>query len=241
MMTDISRDQISDFIHHFRALHRSEAIDAVQGFQDAFKQLQEGFHETEQQSIEQARLSAPGFNVFSILRLSQYEVRTHSALLAHLLNPGASHGQQDLFLSAFLGECAQAFPDFPLPSEDVKNGRWQTYPEMHTPFGRLDIVVRSPDLNYLCVIENKVYAGEQPGQLERYGEWLETQNEDYPQQALIYLTLGGWKSTTAKGVKHFCLSYKRDIAWWLTKTIPNIQAPVVKTAVKQYLDLIRRL
>ena len=240
-MTDISVDQISDFIHQFRALHRSEAIDAVQGFQDAFKQLQEGFHETEQRSIDQARLSAPRFNIFSVLRLSQYEVRTHSALLAHLLNPGASHGQQDLFLSAFLGECAQAFPDFPLPSEDVKNGHWQTYPEVMTPFGRLDIVIRSPDLNYLCVIENKVYAGEQPGQLERYGEWLATQHDDYPQQALIYLTLHGLASNTAQDVKYFRLSYKRDIDWWLIKTIPNIQAPVVKTAVKQYLDLIRKL
>lgn len=240
-MTDISVDQISDFLYQFRALHRSEAIDAVQGFQDAFKRLQEGFHETEQRTIEQARLSAPGFNVFALLGLSHLEVRTHSPMLAHLLNPEASHGQQDLFLSAFLEECAQAFPDFPLPSEDVKSGHWQTYPEVHTLFGRLDIVVRSPDLNYLCVIENKVYAGEQPDQLWRYGEWLETQKDDYPQRALIYLTLHGVASNTAQDVKYFRLSYKRDIDWWLTKTIPNIQAPVVKTVVRQYLDLIRKL
>jgi hypothetical protein len=110
-----------------------------------------------------------------------------------------------------------------------------------TPYGRLDIVIRSPDLNYLCVIENKVYAGEQSNQLWRYGEWLKTQEQDYPQRALIYLTLHGLASTTAQGVQHFCLSYKRDINWWLTKTIPNVQAPVVKTVVRQYLDLIGKL
>jgi hypothetical protein len=52
-MTDISLDQISDFLYQFRALHRSEAIDAVQGFQDAFKRLQVGLPKVERQAIEQ--------------------------------------------------------------------------------------------------------------------------------------------------------------------------------------------
>ena len=42
------------------------------------------------------------FNIFHILDVSTSEVRLHSAFLAELLNPGASHGLAAKFLSSFL-------------------------------------------------------------------------------------------------------------------------------------------
>ena len=43
------------------------------------------------------------FDVFSILGFEADEVRTHSAVLAALLNPQGSHRQGDAFLKLFLG------------------------------------------------------------------------------------------------------------------------------------------
>lgn len=42
------------------------------------------------------------FNIFQILGVSTSEVRLHSAFLAELLNPNASHGLLSKFLSSFL-------------------------------------------------------------------------------------------------------------------------------------------
>ena len=42
------------------------------------------------------------FNVFSILGLQSYEVRTHSAFIGELLSPTGSHGCNDKLLAAFL-------------------------------------------------------------------------------------------------------------------------------------------
>jgi len=43
-----------------------------------------------------ARITGENFNVFNVLKLSTSEVRTHSALLAELLNPEGSHGQKGI-------------------------------------------------------------------------------------------------------------------------------------------------
>ena len=42
------------------------------------------------------------FNVFSILGLQSYEVRTHSAFIGKLLSPTGSHGCNVKLLAAFL-------------------------------------------------------------------------------------------------------------------------------------------
>src|SRR5260370_30434163 len=46
--------------------------------------------------------NAPNFNLFRILEVEGREVSTHSALLAHLLDPNETHAQGDFFLRRFL-------------------------------------------------------------------------------------------------------------------------------------------
>lgn len=48
--------------------------------------------------------SGERFNIFSILKLENNEVKTHSALLGELLNPKGSHGMKTAFLELFLNE-----------------------------------------------------------------------------------------------------------------------------------------
>jgi hypothetical protein len=169
-------------------------------------------------------------------------VRTHSAMLAHLFKPGEMHGQQFLFLKSFLEYCRLKEPVFPLPSQEMENAHWDVFTEYITSSdGRLDIVIRSPDLGYIVLIENKVDAWEQPDQLKRYGRWLESQRRDYPEQGLIFLTLQGSSAYSAGDVSYLPLSYHDDIYTWLASNLDQIQAPNVRSVLTQYAALVRNL
>ena len=98
------------------------------------------------------------FNLFDILHVGHYEVRTHSPLLAELLNPHGSHGQGAVFLKHFLTEVE--IQDF-----DAESAR--VFPEVSIgELGRLDIVITDKDRRSIFV-ENKIYAGLQERQLEK--------------------------------------------------------------------------
>lgn len=234
-------NDITTFLDRYREFTSQEVDQQADELLNGFERLKVGFVRLHEEVLEEARTKAPAFNVFQLLGLSRYENRTHSAMIAHLLRSGDSHGQQHLFLDAFLTHCRQRYPDFPLPPGEVASAEWQVVTELSTSHGRLDIVLRSPELNYLCVIENKVDAYEQTDQLLRYGRWLRSQEEEYISQALVYLTLYGNQAYTARGTPHFPLSYRQDITAWLEGTLDQIQAPNVREIVGQYLDLVRRL
>jgi hypothetical protein len=240
-MSDISLEELTDFFTRYRDGIQGQAEQELESFRQDFVQLKGGFLTVQHAAMEEARLSAPGYNVFSVLGLSRSEVRTHSAMLAHLLNPQASHGQMSLFLRCFLEHCAQKYAGFPMPSDAVENGHWETLTELSTPYGRLDIVVRSPDLNFIFVIENKVDAGEQQDQLTRYGRWLAAHQQEYPSQALLYLSVHGQPAYTAGEFPYFRLSYRQDIPAWLERALPQIQAPNVLEVVRQYRSLVLSL
>ena len=95
---------------------------------------------------------APRFNVFDVLRYSEYEIR-HSNVLAWLLTPGETHGLGDKFLRRFMESLAPRPPilkaDFgaePVNVEEVKR-----------EFHYADVAVfLDDDQRTLLVIENKV-------------------------------------------------------------------------------------
>lgn len=230
--------EVADFFSRYRAVQAQAAGQKAADFASRFAQLRPTFQRKKQAALEQARQEAPGFNLFSVLGVSYYEVRTHSAFLAYLLDPAASHGQQYAFLTSFLNTCRERNPTFPLPKGEFTRYVWHVQRERSTArFGRLDIVLSCPDLGYLCVIENKVGAGEQYEQLSRYGEWLDTQAEAFADRALIFLTPRGHKSATSGDYRYFPLSYYDDIAPWLAGILPTIEAQNLRHALTQYLQL----
>lgn len=238
-MFEITLTDISQFLDRFRNIRGAGIRTNFDQFQSAFIPLSDNIQFIQHEASQDARINATGFNVYKVLGLSRAETRTHSALLAHLLHPLENHGQGHLFLQSFLRHCYQTYSDFPLPSGSIHDGRWEVISEMIVPrYGRLDIIIRSPDLNYLCVIENKVDAFEQSQQLERYAKWLKGQRKFYPDQALIYLTTSGYAAVTAKEFEYFRMSYHQDIAEWLSSTLEQVQAQVVKVTLQQYIDLV---
>jgi hypothetical protein len=87
------------------------------------------------------------------------------------------------------------------------------------------------------MIENKIYAGEQPNQLLRY------QNA-YPQGKLLYLTLWGniSEQKSSEKIKYSCISYQNDIINWLEECKKlAVDNPTLRETIKQYYNLIKKL
>jgi hypothetical protein len=183
---------------------------------------------------------ASAFNIINLLGLQYYE-STHSAIIADLLNPEGSHGQMHLFLEAFLEICNKTSPLFPKPSKDIRQYFWFVEKEKSTSFGRLDIVVSCPELKYMFVVENKIWAAEQQDQLERYSHWLKIRKKSFPTSAIIYLTPKGEKSSTGDERDYYRMSYNPEMLSWLDAIIPKIQASRVRETIVQYRETVANL
>ena len=226
--------EVAQFIQRLAALHNAEAL----RFMDEFTAFKARFQH-EQQSAELAnRQRAPGFNIFDFFADRRRE-KFHSDFLAFLLNPRASHAQGHLFIESFFEMARRADPTLLLPSGPLDHGFWLVEREVFIQDGFLDIVLRNPSLGALYVIENKIDADEQTGQLTRYGAYLERQG--HPFQGLLFLTLDGHESWTSKGVRYSQLSYRHDIHTWIETILPRVEAPTVRETVRQYQALIHKL
>lgn len=126
---------------------------------------------------EIAKISGENFNIFRILKIEANEVRTHSAFIAELLDTFGSHGHGDVFLELFLNqqrEKQKNYTNFLKLFEKFDSSKSKVSIEKHIGFkneeetegGRIDILLS--DLKDFIIIENKIYAGDQPKQLVRY-------------------------------------------------------------------------
>ncbi len=169
------------------------------------------------------------FNVFHLCGIGHYE-NWHSKILAEFLNPHGSHGLGDEFLHLFL---AQQGIDFSVtPSCEVTT-------ELSMDNGRMDIVIG--DKEWVVVIENKVYAGEQEDQLTRYWAWAE-KNYGEKNSRILYLTLDGKESETANDVPYKCVSYSEELLKWISGCVRIAsERPFVRETLRQYRNHIKNL
>lgn len=194
---------------------------------------------------EEKENSGECFNTFKILGVQKNEVRLHSAFLSEILNPSAVHGLGDYFLKPFVRDIAKSEIELETKnaevsveqsigaiSEDGKNG------------GRFDIAIKFNNPDYLILIENKIDAGDQISQLQRYNNYAKKNyKENYK---ILYLTVDGHNpsrlSLGNSNVPYSCISYKKDIKNWLKKCIEKIETrPFVDISVRQYIDVIEEL
>lgn len=198
--------------------------------------------------IERAERRKRGelFNIFSILNLRTYEVRTHSAFIAELLNPHGSHGLGDKFLKAFISAMPETNDwefDTAHASVTVEDRSAGTINELQTEGGRIDIVIRSDDK--IIMIENKIYANDQYKQLVRYDSY----GKQFSRSALFYLTLDGseasdisCKNNNGKKIPYIPIGYNHEISEWLNRCLQiAAQYPLVRETIVQYINLIKEL
>lgn len=185
------------------------------------------------------------FNTFKILGVQKNEERLHSAFLSELLDPKAVHGLGDYFLKPFVKDVAKIEIELDTKnamvsveqsigaiSEDGKTG------------GRFDIAITFSCPDYLILIENKIDAGDQISQLQRYNNYAKKNyGENYK---ILYVTLDGHKpsrlSLGKSNVRYKCVSYKTDIKNWLTACIEkDATCSFVDISVRQYIAVIEEL
>lgn len=202
---------------------------------------------------EERRKRGENFNIFKVLGLSSSEVRLHSAFLAELLNPNGDHGLEDKFLLLFLDDVVRKIEGFDLFTFDSATAK--VYVEYDigrinsdgTEGGRIDILLEDKN-HQTIIIENKIYAGDQPLQMLRYYNYATNKKrlhntKDKKQFCLLYLKrFRAQPSEDSTGesndVKAECKSicYKEEILGWLGHCI-GVAAlfPAIRETISQYM------
>ena len=183
------------------------------------------------------------FNLFDVLNIWHLESQ-HSWVIAWLLDPRGSHGLNDYFLRAFLTQAASTaqYRGAPVPSpDDVAGWRFSSVEVARERF-YMDILALSEDDHLACIIENKIFSHEIPGQLQWY---LETVRKTYPSLTPfpIFLTPDGREPLEERDRKCYVPFGYGQVADIIDRTLgacgPTISAPVY-SFLEQYTRTLRR-
>jgi hypothetical protein len=193
-----------------------------------------------QNALSQRSTTAPSFNVFRIIGREHYEVTTHSALIASLLDPLGAHEQGDLFLTAFLNLILKRRPAWQFPPVDEK---WRISTEKH----RIDILLEYPRRPFFIIVENKWFSKDRELQTFKYWEYLKKR---YPGELsilpVIYLTrVGGEPNFSSEPANPafrgslLPISYRDDLLDAFEECLTRVGAARVRETLSQYLQLLR--
>tara|TARA_B110001469_G_scaffold108028_1_gene108496 strand:+ start:784 stop:2076 length:1293 start_codon:yes stop_codon:yes gene_type:complete len=208
------------------------------------KTLSDEIHELQVCSEERLKAQHGRFNVFTTLLSAHDEVRLHTRFIHELLNPAGTHDCGKLFLKLFF-ETLQKYKalehDDSPTSESWTNYSEQNYSvrkEVRKDQGQLDLLLESD--SHLLVIENKIEAYEQPNQIERYVEYLESQKTKVGQ--VIYLTLDGKPAETHNGKAYLRISFREHIMAWLERCLQATDQIVsINQVLIQYKKVVQQL
>ena len=167
------------------------------------------------------------FNVFSVLRSASDEVNLHSRFLHALLNYKKPAGENRENLTDFLRHVG--VEDFEQRGIRVERER-----------DNIDILITNDD-KQAVVVENKIWAGDQPEQLRRYHATLTERG--YGRIHLLYLTLDGHDPSedSAGGLPYETISYRDTLPPWLEGCQQRADDLGLRASVTQYLQLVRKL
>lgn len=187
-------------------------------------------------SSEESSVRGERFNIFDVLGIDSDEL-SHSDVIAELLNPKGTHGQGNAFLELFLKTLQ---PDFTF---DADHASVTVAREVSVgKDGRIDILITN-DMKQAIIIENKIYAPDQPEQLRRYDSYAE-KTYGKGNYRIIYLTLDGHEaSDQSRGdIVYTSLSYRNDILSWVDHCIRYASTmPLIRETLIQYRALIKKL
>jgi hypothetical protein len=202
------------------------------------------FQETKSILERQKKLqkkNGENFNIFSILKMESKENGTHSAFLGELLNPKGSHLLGNVFLNHFLEVIGAKDKLNSATARLVLEKHVGTRDDVNKTGGRIDIYLSDTDGKSIS-IENKIYAGDQYAQVERYVNHNKADNTVY------YLTLKGEDASEGSRGKYeadkdyYRISYKSTIINWLEKCVPDAsEQPMLRESINQYILLTKKL
>jgi len=242
--------QLIDFFEKYKKYNLHVTEKKIISKKETYKQLIHGFESINSTITTYEKQVASTYNIFWLLKnIYKDETRTHSPFLADLLNINGEHKQKDLFYNQFLSilnleEKIKFAPTIPR-LQIVEIEKW-------TGNGSLDILISyfDKEKRFAIAIENKIYAEDQPKQLERYYNYLYSLYENF---LLVYLTPHGHKPAIPYSINNelyekltkdkilILASYDKEISVLIETTIGQIQAQKVHQIVSQYLEIIKSL
>ena len=181
------------------------------------------------------------FNIFSILRNEYDEVNLHSKFIVELLK-NKNYGKK--FIEIFLEKLEiQVFnyENINVFSEYSKGIN-----------GRIDILLEfsKGKEKKAIIIENKIYAEDQIGQLNRYYYSMINKNYSNDELEIVYLTLDGSEPNeeSTKGLtkeekeKIIIISYKENIIGWIDDCIKEVaEVPIIRETLIQYRSILKKI
>lgn len=181
-------------------------------------------------------------NFYKILSLTQNE-KVHSEFLAWLLSPYEQHGFGDAFFCEIIGKLKEKYPqniNIQCDNLNLKVNREYSY-KVSNDAGFFDIFIRNADPNnkFICLIENKINAKETNNQLERYGDFLSKEFNEYKKlfiflkpdiQCDIYPTIN--RKYYYIGINH---EFIKDC---IENIIENCKDCHCKSLIEQYLEIL---
>ena len=174
------------------------------------------------------------FNLFDVLKIERRELQ-HSALLAWLLDPAASHGLQDYFLRRFLtAAAAKAQVDGIAGITPLHVDAWElANVEVATERHNIDVLLISQNDEFVCIVENKIGASEHSSQLERY---LDTAEREYPDLTPfpIFLTPGGVEPESQTNADRYVALGYQQIADLIDRTVKT-RGSTISSAIAEFL------
>lgn len=179
------------------------------------------------------------YNIFNIIGKASDEVNIHTKFLANLLDPKGDHGCGDIFLKLFLEQVKVN-----IGKNNLENSRvYYEYDigpitENSEKGGRLDILIEINN-NFAIIIENKIYAGDQPKQLLRYKNYA----AKYRKYKIFYLTPNGHEpsdESTGNNDKYWEeISYEEHIKSFLENWLKdNKKQTHIYPIIQQYIQVL---
>ena len=184
-----------------------------------------------QRERHQASRKRP-FNLFTVLRKPSDENHLHSRFLHAVLD----HVDPDTGARENLADFTRDVAN--LPGFDTRGASVER--ETH----RIDLLIAGT--REAVVIENKIYAHDQGGQLSRYYEGLQRGRYSGKQVHLLYLTLFGDEpeehSIGSYRDRLKLISYRDDLCGWLRRCQRRaFDNPSLRESIAQYTELVREL
>ncbi|MDD3012283.1 MAG: PD-(D/E)XK nuclease family protein [Candidatus Gastranaerophilales bacterium] len=162
--------------------------------------IKEQQHQLEQlmlsEDLEELNGLTGDFNIFNALNMQNNEIR-HSNFLGWLLKPYESHNLGDYFLKEILKISLRHHSrneSIKTRLEDIIFNSFEdseiVLEKLTDKNRRIDIFIDSPENQFICLIENKIWSGEGIDQLKDYKTYIENHEKykNYKHKVFIFLT-----------------------------------------------------
>ena len=211
-------------------------------FEKLFADMSKGYMAAKAEADRQRAMGKHDYNIFTLFHGFSDEVNLHSNFIASLLDPNGDHYKNDLFLKLFLETCG--IDDFSIDTSTAT---------VFKEFKHIDIYIS--DGKKHIILENKVYAKDQPTQIARYIEAIQNKGAEDEDIYVLYLhpdgklpdnqSFGDYHARLLgenPSIKFKVISYGKEILEWIDRCKNEVSNLTdLNIFLSQYKDVIEMI